>query len=204
MDYKYKKIKKDWTSRDSRFRYRKGDEVMVLKEDDKYHTVALDVAIVGCIPNEYFEDGDDLKDAGVLGLVKSKFTKDLLLKDLCARLPYQVKVSVNGGKESWTLKGMFEGEHTGTMLVLEPSFPSKDASPQTSNWQLSQCKPYLRPMSSMTEEEKLEFSLVPIYAFVHYNEIAKMDWLNEHHFDYRGLIPKDLALSTNEFNPYKD
>lgn len=131
--------------------------------------------------------------------------EDLLLKDLSARLPYQVKVSVNGSEESWTLKGIFEGEHTGMMLILEPSFPSKDVSPQTSNWQLSQCKPYLRPMSSMTEEEKLEFSIVPIYAFVHFNEIARMDWLNTHHFDYRGLIEKGLAIEvTEENNLYKD
>ena len=86
--------------------------------------------------------------------------KYLILRDLCARLPYGVKVSVNGGKEPWTLKGIFNGEYTDVMLILEPSFPSKDVSPQTSNWQLSQCKPYLRPMSSMTKEEQEEYGKV--------------------------------------------
>lgn len=134
--------------------------------------------------------------------------KDLLFKDLSARLPYQVKVSVNGGKEPWTLKGMFEGEHTGIMLILEPAFPSKDASPQTSNWQLSQCKPFLRPMSSMTEEEKLKFyghTQDKLDYCEHYFEVTSLqqDFLLENHFDFRGLIPKDLALSTDEFNPYK-
>ena len=132
-----------------------------------------------------------------------------LFKDLSARLPYQVKVSVNGGKEPWTLKGIFEGEHTGMMLILEPLFPSKDASPQTSNWQLSQCKPYLRPMSSMTEEEYNEVGdlLKAEDPNLNLDEVMatiEIDWLNKNMFDYRGLIPKDLALSTEEYNPYKE
>lgn len=148
--------------------------------------------------------------------------KDLLLKDLSARLPYQIKVSVNGGKELWALKGMFEGEHTGMMLILEPSCPPKDVSPQTSNWQLSQCKPYLRPMSSMTEGEIIDFLQIPDLSqaskrFINdlksgnfgimanmSNYARNIDWLNKNMFDYRGLIPKDLALSTEAFNPYKD
>lgn len=141
--------------------------------------------------------------------------KELLIQDLCERLPYQVKVSVNGGKEAWTLKGMFEGEHTGMMLILEPSFPSKDVSPQTSNWPLSQCKPYLRPMSSMTEEEKKEYqSLCVIYSdhdaddnvtYYYFDTVESFDWLNKKMFDYRGLIPAGSAIAVNEKNnPYKD
>ena len=139
--------------------------------------------------------------------------KELLLKDLCGRLQYKVRVSVNGGKESCTLKGMFDGEHTGIMLILEPSFPSKDVSPRTSNWQLSQCKPYLRPMSSMTEEEMKECEELSIGyniedSFGERFELIQsyhlFDWLNKKMFDYRGLIPKDLAISTEVFNPYKD
>lgn len=151
--------------------------------------------------------------------------KDLLLKDLCARLPYQVKVSVNGGKEPWTLKGMFEGEHTGMMLILEPSFPSKDVSPQTSNWQLSQCKPYLRPMSSMTEEEKrtlqsfypmpfgnqyldLDKEKIELYECDStmelnlYDSVQMVDFCKKNHLDCYGLIKKGLALSTEIYNPY--
>lgn len=131
-----------------------------------------------------------------------------LLRDLCARLPYQVKVSVNGGKEPWTLKGIFEGDHTGMMLILEPSFPSKDVYPKTSNWQLSQCKPYLRPMESMTKEEyyELEELVRTEDSNLDLNETTArvtIDWFNKNMFDYRGLIPKDLALSTEVFNPYK-
>lgn len=146
--------------------------------------------------------------------------KNLLLKDLSTRLPYQVKVSVNGGKEPWTLKGMFEGEYTGMMLILEPSFPSKDVSPQTSNWQLSQCKPFLRPMSSMTEEEKFELKQEHVKDQQLFAEVIVVlnntemrgkviphfaaDWCDKNMFDYRGLIPAGLALSTEENNPYKD
>lgn len=86
------------------------------------------------------------------------------------------------------------------------------------------CRLYLRPMSSMTEEERNDFSLSvsPKGSAIYYNDfigiplthlaqeipyeyIARViDWLNAHHFDYRGLIPKGLAISTEEFNPYKD
>lgn len=116
--------------------------------------------------------------------------KDLLLKDLCARLPYGVHIWTNDKKhlELWSVE-----------------LDENDVYWVNSVYEVDEVKPYLRPMSSMTEEEKLEFSLVPIYAFVHFNEIAKMDWLNEHHFDYRGLIDKGLAIEvTEENNPYKD
>ena len=124
--------------------------------------------------------------------------KDLLLKDLCARLPYGVKFKWCDGYHTddyYTLVGINEGQITGRDVNQDDCLFF---------WGKDEIKPYLRPMSSMTEEEKLEFSLVPIYAFVHYNEIAKMDWLNKKMFDFRGLIPKDLALSTDEYNPYKD
>lgn len=153
--------------------------------------------------------------------------QDLLFKDLCTRLPYGVKVSVNGGKEPWTLKGMFEGEHTGMMLILEPSFSSKDVSPQTSNWQLSQCKPYLRPMSSMTEEEKrtlqsfypmsfgnqyldLDKEKIELYEcnstmeFYLDDSVQMVDFCKKNHLDCYGLIKEGLALSTDEYNPYYD
>ena len=140
--------------------------------------------------------------------------KQLLLKDLCARLPYRVKINLNNGNEIWTLNGIFEGEHTGMMLILEQQFSSKNITPKTSNWSLSLCKPYFRPMSSMTEEEKVQLSQ---YACIgedlngeFIDEVqrkdcaAYIDWLNKNHFDYRGLIEKGLAIEvTKENNPYK-
>ena len=94
--------------------------------------------------------------------------KDLLLKDLCARLPYGVKVT--------------NGIHTITLT------PCSDTSIIIKNEHIL---PYLRPMSSMSEEERRYLQKLPFpYDFV--------DWLNAHHFDYRGLIPKGLALEAPE------
>ena len=55
-------------------------------------------------------------------------------------------------------------------------------------------KPYLRPMSSMTEDEGVELDNTVIMG--NYGDDA--DWLNAHHFDYRGLIKKGLALEAPE------
>ena len=119
--------------------------------------------------------------------------KELVFKDLCARLPYGVKVQYNGSSIRLIQAIGKEGN--------EPYFKSKEVA----GWlDVGSCKPYLRPMSSMTEEEKVKLSLSQIYAFTHYNEVAKMDWLNKNMFDFRGLIPKGLALSTEVFNPYTD
>jgi hypothetical protein len=69
-------------------------------------------------------------------------------------------------------------------------------------------KPYLRPMSSMTEEEQKELEKIidgilgyKARNYFHSEDDYKwntlyeaIDWLNKHHFDYRGLIEKGLAL----------
>lgn len=60
-------------------------------------------------------------------------------------------------------------------------------------WDIEYCKPYLRPISSMTEEEKIDYQAFFDYNGVEYPE-EYIDWLNAHHFDYRGLIPMGLAL----------
>lgn len=82
------------------------------------------------------------------------------------------------------------------------------------NDSIKDIKPYLRRMSSMTEEEIIEFNNIPStknYTIIendlpwdvaHYKQL---DWLNAHHFDYRGLIDKGLAIEvTEDNNPYKD
>ena len=58
-----------------------------------------------------------------------------------------------------------------------------------------ECKPYLRPMSSMTEEEEKEYHDA---RSDYYDDLGTYDWLNAHHFDYRGLIEKGLALEAPE------
>ena len=68
-------------------------------------------------------------------------------------------------------------------------------------------KPYLRSMSSMTEEERNEYNKMQcVYGVTSISKHGEMtDWLNAHHFDYRGLIEKGLAIEvTKENNPYEN
>ena len=128
--------------------------------------------------------------------------KQLLLADLCARLPYRVKVQTPVMNDEITL----------TCEDISAYFFNPD-----NNVFL---KPFLRPMSSMTEEERKEWKQLlddedfarPFYHDDNSIEIwinrdseydleidfrlivETIDWLNAHHFDYRGLIEKGLAL----------
>ena len=104
--------------------------------------------------------------------------KQLLLKDLCARLPYGVIVRYkNAENEQGDIKLGYG--NIGYCSILGVGW-----------WK--DCKPYLRPMSSMPEEEKKEARNL-IYATIEFT-----DWCNEHHFDYRHLIEKGLALEAPE------
>lgn len=96
--------------------------------------------------------------------------KELMLKVLCAGLPYGLIVHSLGTPHEQKLGGYI---------------------PDIEYYCI---KPYLRPMSSMTEEEEKEFK--EIKTSYHFDEDCYIlsDWLNAHHFDYRGLIPMDLAL----------
>ena len=140
--------------------------------------------------------------------------KELLLKDLCARLPYGVKIKTRTG-EPYILKGLFDTEYGGLTCVLMPKHPCGFASPKTTNYALDECKPYLFPLSSMTEEQKREYySLkheVPVCHYEYgdvveefelYDSPESFEYLIENHFDYRGLIPKGLALDATGLNIY--
>ena len=112
--------------------------------------------------------------------------KDLLLKDLCARLPYGVKVQVTqvpirlSNDETLTYNRMYSLDEFDEYITI---------------------KPYLRPLSSMTEEESKEYE---IQCCIDDDIVCHIDWLNEHHFDFRNLIEKGLAIEvTEENNPYK-
>ena len=130
--------------------------------------------------------------------------KELLLKDLCARLPYTVKVFYEYVDD-------LDGKTYGYSLTLNTwcidEFKANKAV----------VKPYLRPMSSMTEEENNEWrgfidnlikscdcKFPESEKYLALSHSDSIDWLNAHHFDYRGLIPKGLAIEvTEENNPYK-
>ena len=120
--------------------------------------------------------------------------KELLLKDLCARLPYkvicQVKFKENGKYNSkvMLLSGIFTDE---------AYFTTKGGSIYSNEY-----KPYLFPMSSMTEEEKLMYEGLMIGTDNISYMLDVIDWLNAHHFDYRNLIPMKLAIDATGLNIY--
>lgn len=120
--------------------------------------------------------------------------KQLLLKDLCGRMPFEPiceYTDVEDGckvtaKLGYSLRDFIAGK-----VII---------------------KPYLRPMSSITEEEMFDFHENGGLLNHHFKyevelnilTVGAIDWLNKYHFDYRGLIEKGLAIEvTNENNPYK-
>ena len=114
--------------------------------------------------------------------------KDLLIKDLCGRLRYGVKIYTWYGETV-----------TSDLSTFQEAYEEIDIE------QLAGIKPYLRPMSSMTEDEANELSGKIIHSninsrgFVWVEDCSDyVDWLNAHHFDYRGFIPMGLALEAPE------
>lgn len=146
--------------------------------------------------------------------------KSLLFKDLCSRLPSGVQTLADSYKE-------FDGGVIGRLIGIVP-YTGKKYDIQghlfyqegcLTPFTIEEIRPYLRPISSMTEEEfddmfnqlysaQEEFfrncsNIDTIGKFIA-NDNVRYDWLNEHHFDYRGLIERGLAIEvTEENNPYK-
>ena len=135
------------------------------------------------------------------------FDKELLLKDLCARLPYGVKVN-----------GVFlTYDKDKDKILYKECVKELNYSHLSRYWTL---KPYLFPLSSMTEEQKAELKQEHIKdeklyvecltmaakgdssmrgkVIIHY----AMDWCYKNHFDYRGLIEKGLAIDATGLNIY--
>ena len=118
--------------------------------------------------------------------------KELLLKDLCARLPYNVICQVEF-KESgkYQSKSMF----LSGIFADEAYFTTESGSIYSNEY-----KPYLFPLSSMTDEEQRTLdSMCNGVEMVSRLSGLKMfdkafDWLNKNHFDYRGLIEKGIAI----------
>ena len=124
--------------------------------------------------------------------------KQLLLADLCCRLPYGVKVLIpECRQDAATLIGVDD-----TCFIVK-----YDKSTVYCPFHIN-IKPYLRPMSSMTEEEDKKRIELGIWinsnikgykvTAIEKNVDEAFDWLNAHHFDYRGLIPKGLAIEAPE------
>lgn len=122
--------------------------------------------------------------------------KILLLKDLSARLTYGVKAYV----KNWSkldrkyYEGIYTVESTHPSLNTVLTCSDKGSVEVIVGYYDYVIKPYLFPMSEMTEEQYNQY--------VKYSAIESIDWLNKNHFDYRGLIEKGLALDATIFNVY--
>ena len=128
--------------------------------------------------------------------------KDLLIKDLCSRLPYGVKCKDTNINVTGTLSQI--GLHY-DMCTLD-----KDDGESESCYLLN-CKPYLFPLESMTEEQEKELydKLVELELKAINDEIShieavefEVDFYNKHHLDWRGLIPMGLAIDATNLNIY--
>ena len=139
----------------------------------------------------------------------TKEERQLLLNDLCARLSYGVIVNVPiiGGSENKKLVSIInedDGIPCGSVYSCEVRNSNGElVSYEKSTYLLCDIIPYLRPMSSMTEEEKEEWDnyvSVPSGKSLRRAPycIKYMEWLLEHHFDFRHLIEKGLALEAPE------
>ena len=126
--------------------------------------------------------------------------KDLLLKDLCGRLPYGIKCSFDNK--------VFSIDYI-SAIYEEIKLDSRDDYTLI----ISDVKPYLLPLSSMTEEQRKEYEGI-IYKYIelhcerYYDVIDIDDFENledfyyKHHLDYRGLIRMDLAYDATGLNIY--
>ena len=128
--------------------------------------------------------------------------KDLLLRDLCARLPYEVKMIDTEP---------YSAEHN---PILTLSYISEDncigcrASKGFMATSLGSIKPYLFPLSNMSDEQTKELESlmevvnIPMWGDILAPSIEYYDWLNKNYFDYRGLIEKGLAIDATGLNIY--
>lgn len=120
--------------------------------------------------------------------------KELLLKDICSRLPYRVKCKYydccEGDYDDGTICGFERKEYIqidGVCIHIE------------------EVKPYLFPLESMSEEQKEEYQdlLDNQYSFdANGNIFTLQDFYCKYHLDYRGMIPMGLAIDATKLNVY--
>lgn len=121
--------------------------------------------------------------------------KELLLSYLCMALPYNLQVKADEDNEPYTLLSVYPNKD---IVLIGTDMSGVYA---TSKVKIDTVKPYLRPMSSMTKEERKEHNLHRLSKWSTYAEYCAnvIDWLHAHHFDYIGLIKKGLALEAPEW-----
>lgn len=139
--------------------------------------------------------------------------KNLLLKDLCARLPYGVKAYI----KNWSNLSHKYYEGVYTVKSVDPSLNQIYGTKENGSVEIILgnsdyfIQPYLFPLSSMTEEQSKELDEIDpeFYSLICENgdkyvsmDVRGYDWLNKNHFDYRGLIEKGLAIDATGLNIY--
>lgn len=142
--------------------------------------------------------------------------KELSFIDISGRLHYGVIVNYKENEydhREWKITNLHTLSYSKSGTLIDTDFDGWISyeeykgcgmSSGSRPFRFGEVLPYLRPMSSMTEEEKRDYQAFFNYDGVEYPE-EYVDWLNKKMFDYRGLIEKGLAIEvTKENNPYKD
>lgn len=126
--------------------------------------------------------------------------RELLLKDLCARLPYGIKFL----RESWN----YEWDQELSVIEVLEDIDKDGYINKTKVYNVEDIKPYLFPLSSMTDEEKEEYCQLQqkvIYnskGIVNEDVTKYINWFYKNHFDINGLIPMGLAIDATNLNIY--
>lgn len=136
--------------------------------------------------------------------------RNLLLRDLCARLPYGVKILHEGWNFEWddelsTVERVVGIDNKFIYTKVIDSHNGEEY--RDDKWPVDTFddKLFLRPMSSMTEEEFDKYEELEWSGDFEHLSLPLLDWLNKNMFDYRGLIEKGLAIAvTKDNNPYKE
>lgn len=135
-------------------------------------------------------------------------SKQLLLNELRARSPYGVKIL----HEGWNFEWDDELSTVEKVVGIDKDFiytkvinTHNGEEYRDDKWPIDtfDAKLFLRPMSSMTEEQKKEYNNLNCYevgCFPHTEEA--LDYLNKNHFDYRNLTNKNLAIDCTNLNIY--
>jgi len=124
----------------------------------------------------------------------NKEDKRLLLAELSSRLIYKVHLYCEDNNADAHIGIMTDFYYD---MPYTPTICIKDDE----NKLLYRYRPtydvvklYLRSMATMTDEESNEWAQLDSDEY----GINSIDWLNAHHFDYRGLIEKGLAIEEPE------
>ena len=130
--------------------------------------------------------------------------KEILIRDLCSRLSYEVKSYI----KNWSKLDMKYYEGVYTVEYIDPSLNTilgyserrfVEVIVDNDDYEI---KPYLFPLSSMTEEQEKECQQIKHSYYYDDDSFVLFDWYNKNHFDYRGLIEKGLAIDATGLNIY--